>query len=536
MEGMKTRKRAEPVFKPYVMNQIALMPPSYEEKIPADHLVRVVNQAIEELKLEALLKQYAGGGTSSYHPKMMLKILVYGYCKKIYTSRKIAAAVRENIHFMWIGGENTPDHRTINDFRGKRMQPVIAEVFAGVVEYLIEGGYVKMENYFADGTKIEADGNKHKVVWAKRKNRYEKRVKEQVNELLKQIEAENDAEEAEYGERDLEEMGGNGTEDVNGERLKKKIAELNERLKNKLQEGGKKKEKSATRQALKKLESDCLPRLEKYEQQTQTLAGRNSYSKTDPDATCMRMKEDRGAERPWAKPAYNIQAGTEGQFIIGYSVHNQSGDPNCLIPHLEGVRKGLKRLPKKVVADAAYGSEENYAYLQKNGVENYLKYNTFYQDTHHYRNPQILRKHQFRSDHFGYDPETDQFLCPAKKRLTYLYTSKYKSDNGYESQRRHYECDGCQDCPLKSQCTKAKGNRRIQVSFQLIEFRRRARENLTSALGKELRVRRCVEVETVFGHIKHNMGFRRFHLRGLKKVRTEWGLVCIAHNMRKLAG
>ena len=527
MRGMKTRKRAAPVFKPYVMNQIALMPPSYDEKIPSDHLVRVVNKAIEDLNLDALLKQYAGGGTSSYHPKMMLKILIYGYCKKIYTSRKIAAAVRENIHFMWISGENTPDHRTINEFRGKRMQPVIAEVFHAVVEYLVAGNYVKLENYYVDGTKIEADGNKHKVVWAKRKERYEKAVKEQVNELLKQIEAENEAEEAEYGERDLEEMGGRN-EDVNGEQLKKKIAELNERLRDKLQ----KRENTSTRQALKKLESNCQPRLEKYEEQTKVLAGRNSYSKTDPDATCMRMKEDRGAERPWAKPAYNVQLGTEGQFIVGYSVHNKSSDPICLIEHLDG----LKQLPKKVVADAAYGSEENYDYLQKHELENYVKYPTFYQDTHHYRNPEIIRKHQFRSDHFEYDPESDQFICPAKKRLSYLYTSKYKTANGYESERRHYECSECQDCPLKPQCTKAKGNRRIQVSFRLIEFRKQARENLTSDLGKELRAKRSVEVETVFGHIKHNMSFRRFHLRDLKKVNTEWGLVSIAHNMRKLAG
>jgi len=533
---MKTRKPAAPVFKAYVMNQMALMPPSYEEKIPEGHLVRVVNQAIEDLNVDSLLKQYAGGGTSSYHPKMMLKILVYGYCKKIYTSRKIAAALRENLYFMWIAGENTPDHRTINEFRGKRMQPVIAEVFASVVEYLVEGGYVKLENYFADGTKIEADGNKHKVVWAKRKQGYEKRVQVQIGELLKQIEAENEAEEAEYGERDLEEMGGNGNAEVNSERLKQKIAELNERLKNKLPAGGKKKGKSAAQKALKKLEGDCLPRLEKYEEQTEVLAGRNSYSKTDPDATCMRMKEDRGAKRPWAKPAYNIQAGTEGQFIVGYSVHNTSSDPICFTQHMEGVRSGLNKLPKRVVADAAYGSEENYQYLQKHEVENYIKYPSFYQDTHHYRNPEIIRKHQFRSDHFEYDPQTDQYICPAKKRLNYLYTSKSKTVHGFESERRHYECSECQGCPLKPQCTQATGNRRIQVSFQLTEFRRQARANLTSDFGKELRAKRSVEVETVFGHIKHNLGFRRFHLRGLKKVTTEWGLVCIAHNMQKLAG
>lgn len=513
------------------MNQIALLPPSYEDVIPDKHLVRVVNEAVEKIEVSALKEQYKGGGTSSYHPKMLLKVMVYAYAERIYSSRRIAKALRENIHFMWISGGNQPDFRTLNDFRGKRMQPVIGEVFSTVIEYLIEGGYVKMESYFADGTKIEADGNKHKVVWLKRKDRYENRVKEQIGELLEQIDAANKAEEAEYGERDLEEMGGNGSGDLNSERLKQKMEELNERLKGKM--SGKK--GKATRQALKKLETDCLPRLEKYEQQTKTLAGRNSYSKTDPDATCMLMKEDRGAKRPWPKPAYNIQTGTEGQFIVGYSVHNRGGDPACLIPHLEGVRQGLKRIPKKVVADAAYGSEENYAYLERNQVENYLKYNTFYQDTHHYRNPEVIRKLKFQSDHFEYDLEKDQFICPAKNRLDYMFTGKYRSDNGYESQRRHYECGDCQDCPLKPECTKAKGNRRIQVSFKLLEYRKQARNNLISDQGQQLRTQRCVEVETVFGHIKHNMGFRRFHLRGLKKVKTEWGLVCIAHNMRKLA-
>ena len=527
---MTKRKETVPVFKPYVMDQMALMPVSYEEMIPPEHLVRVINKAVDKINLQPLLDQYAGGGTSSYHPRMMLKVLVYAYCKKLYTSRKIAEALRENIHFMWISGGNRPDFRTLNDFRVNRMGPVIAEVFCTVIEYLIEGGYVKLENYFADGTKIEADGNKHKVVWAKRKDRYQNRVKEQIKELLKQIEATNEAEQSEYGERDLEENGGSG--DLDSERLKQKMEELNQRLKNKVS-GEKVK---VARQAMKKLETDCLPRLEKYEQQTKTLAGRNSYSKTDPDASCMQMKEDRGAKRPWPKPAYNIQTGTEGQFIVGYSVHNRGGDPNCLIPHLEGVRRGLKRLPEKVVADAAYGSEENYAYLEKHQVENYLKYNTFYQDTHHYRNPEIIRKHQFRADHFEYDAEKDQFICPAKQRLNYVFTGKYKSDNGYESQRRQYECVNCQDCPLKPECTKAKGNRRIQESFKLMDYRKQARTNLTSDQGEILRARRSVEVETVFGHIKHNMAFRRFHLRRLEKVKTEWGLVCIAHNMRKLAG
>ena len=526
------RKPASPVFKPYVMNQAALLPPSYEEMISEKHLVRVVNTVIEKIDTQSLIMEYKGGGTSSYHPKMMLKVMIYAYCEKIYSSRKIAKALRENIQFMWISGQNTPDFRTINDFRGSRMKGAIEEIFTEVLEFLIEGGHVKLENYFLDGTKIEANANKHKVVWAKRNENYQKRVKEQIKELLKQIEQTNKVEQDEYGDEDLEEMGGNSQEDINSERLKQRMEELNKRLKERAQ---KKKESQSIRKAIKKIEKDCLPRLEKYEEQEKILAGRNSYAKNDPDASCMMMKEDRGADRPWPKPAYNIQAGTEEQFFVGYSVHNRAGDTACLIPHLEGVYQNLDRLPQKIVADAAYGSEENYAYVEKVGAENYLKYNTFYQDTHHYRKAEILRKHQFRAENFAYDPEKDEFICPANQRLHYLYTGQYKSDNGYKSERRHYECNHCQECPLKPQCTKAKGNRRISISFKLLAFRKKARENLTSIEGQYLRAQRSVEVETVFGQVKHNMGFRRFHLRGLEKVKTEWGLVSIAHNMKKLA-
>ena len=351
-----TKQKSDPVFKPYVMNQMRLMPPSYDEKIPSGHLVRLVNEAIDALDLAVLEEQYEGGGTSSYHPRMMLKILVYAYCKNIYTSRKIAEALEENIHFMWLSGEQMPDFRTLNDFRGRRMKSVIDEVFSLVVEQLVAKGYVKLENYFVDGStpalaggarEVEADANKQKVVWEKRRARYEGNVKAQIKELLAVIEAENAQEQAEYGEKDLESKGGGGSGEETAQVLRETVRALNERLKGE--------RSKSTREAFKKLEKDCLPRLEKYETQKDVLAGRNSYSKTDPEATCMRMKEDRGAEKAWPKPAYNVQLGTEGQFVVGYSVHNQSSDPVTLIPHL----KKLKYLPKNMVADAAYGSEEN---------------------------------------------------------------------------------------------------------------------------------------------------------------------------------
>jgi transposase len=518
------RKASVPVFKPYVMNQVALMPASYEEKIPADHLVRVVNEAVEKIDLNSLLAQYPGGGRSSYHPQMMLKVLVYAYAEKVYSSRRIAKALRENIYFMWISGASTPDFRTINDFRGSRMKGVIDEVFSAVLEHLIAAGHVKLEHYFLDGTKIEADANKHKVVWAKRRETYHQRVQKQIKDLLKHIEEVNEAEQDEYGDEDLEELGGNGQTELNSELLQKKIDELNQKLRERLRN---KKESAPTRKALKKLEGDCLVQLKKYEQQAETLKSRSSYARTDPDASSMRMKEDRGAERPWPKPAYNVQIGTEGQFVVGFSVHGRAGDTSCLIPHLENLRTHLGRLPENVITDAGYGSEENYAYVEQHKLGNYLKYNTFYQDTHHFRKPEFIRKRQFLAENFPYDTEHDEFICPAHQRLQYLYTSRYTSDNGYITNRRIYECHTCSQCPLKPECTRAKGNRKIRISFRLLEYRQRARANLTSETGQRLRATRSTEVEPVFGIIKHNMGFRRFHLRGLEKVKNEWGLVSI---------
>jgi transposase len=526
------RKASAPVFKPYVMNQVALMPPSYEEKIPANHLVRVVNEAIEEIDVSSLLAQYKGGGTSSYHPKMLLKVLVYAYAEKIYSSRRIAKALRENLYFMWISGENQPDFRTINDFRGSRMKAVIAEVFSEVLEYLVAGGHVQLEHYFLDGTKIEADANQHKVVWAKRRENYQKRVQEQIQELLKQIERTNAEEQAEYGDKDLEELGESGPKEMDSELLQKTIDRINQKLR---QQSRTKKDTRPARNVLKKLEGDCLVRLKKYEQQAKTLKGRNSYARTDPDASCMRMKEDRGAEKPWPKPAYNVQIGTEGQFVVGFSVHGRAGDTACLIPHLENLRTHLGRLPKNVITDAGYGSEENYAYLEQHSVGNYLKYNTFYQDTHHFRKAELLRKRQFRAENFPYDPDQDEFICPANQRLSFQFTSRYTTENGYQTDRRLYECKQCSQCPLKGECTRAKGNRKIRISFRLLEYHRQARTNLTNETGQRLRAARSTDVEPVFGIIKQNMGFRRFHLRGHEKVNAEWGLVSIAHNMKKLA-
>jgi len=546
------RKSSPPVFKEYIQGQVVLLPTDLEAQIPPKHLVRVVNAAIEKMDLRALLAQYKGGGTSSYHPKMLLKVLVYAYTQQLYSSRKIAKALRENIYFMWLSGNQQPDFRTINRFRSEVVKDVIEDIFTSVLELLIEEKYVKLENYFLDGTKIEANANKYSWVWGRSTKHYKRRMQEKVKELIQQIEQVNEAENAEYGERDLEEMGPD--EPVDSHKLEQKIEELNQRLKaqqEKAEEANKQepslqsepktlkpKKKRGRRgksklqkaqDAVKKLAEDCLPRQKKYEEQERKLAGRNSYSKTDEDATFMRMKDDY-MKNGQLKPGYNLQMGTEGQFVVGFSVHQRPGDPGCLVPHLEKVKAQFGRLPKNVIADSAYGSEENYAYLEQEQVGNYLKYNSFGKE----QRPRY-KPNSFAADQLKYDPETNELICPAGKRLTYQYTFHQKTDNGYRGERQYYQAEDCTGCPLKVQCHKAKGNRRVQISFQLQAWRQQASQNLTSEVGKKLRSQRGVEVESVFGRLKEDWGFRRFRLRGLEKVKTEFGLLCIAQNLAKLA-
>jgi transposase len=157
-------------FKEYNQQQIQLLPPSLEELIPKNHLVRVVNQVVDRLDISSIVNQYEGGGASAYHPRMLLKVLLYGYAMKIYTGRKIAKALAQDVTFMWVAAYSRPDFRTINLFRSGILKETIEDLFKELLLLLLENGYVKMENYFTDGSTFIADANRHKVVWKKIQN------------------------------------------------------------------------------------------------------------------------------------------------------------------------------------------------------------------------------------------------------------------------------------------------------------------------------------------------------------------------------
>jgi len=417
---MSKGKSDKITYKPYEQDQPYLIPPSAVELIPADHLVRLVNEVIDEMGIEKLLRKYqTGGGASRYHPVMMTKLFVYGYMTKTCSSRMVAKAARENVMFMWLAGGQKPDFRTLNDFRGKLLKGVMEEIFVTAVKMLSSKGYIKLENYFVDGTKIESASGRYTFVWKKAVEKNEKKLDEKLRAYIKMAEKVWDDENSEYGNRDLEELG--GKEKFTSADVKELAGILRERIEGLEAEEGKKKLK----RELKTIETDYIPRKKKYEKAKRICGKRNSYSKTDPDATFMRMKEDK-MRNGQLKPGYNVQIGTENGFVVGYDIFPNPTDTKTLKPHLrrQGKRLGIK--PKVVIADAGYGSEENYLYLKNRKAVAVIKYNTYYKE-----NSKKWKEDIFKTENWEYNKKEELYLSEWKK--TYVEENRKKKNRVWVS-------------------------------------------------------------------------------------------------------
>ncbi len=500
-------------YKEYEQHQAQLFPPSLGDLIEPTDLVRVVNDLVDQLSREVVDAPFKGGGRPAYHPRMILKVLVFAYCSRIYSSRRIAQAVKRDVAFIWLAGWQTPDHRTINRFRSDYFREVLPQVFAELTALLILKGYIKSKDYFVDGTKIAADARKHSAVWKKNTKRYKQAVNERAQEILKEVQALNEQEDAEFGEGGLPESGDHS--DLSSAELRETCKQLNANL-----EQQEAKRKNKIRRLTKKLEKEAA-QLEKYEQQESVLGDRNSYSRTDEDATFMRMKNTEEL-----RAGYNVQVGTQDGFITGCSVHQCANDGVILPDHLQQREQlGLSK-PERMVGDAGYGQEQNYRLAEEKEIEPFLKYPGFERDK---RDSQS----QFHPSRFAYDPKTDSFTCPAQRKLVLQQVTERQNANGYTSKISEYACPSCTGCEFKSECTK--GDRRtLSVSHKLKTYRKEALERLTSEEGTQLSKWRSHAIETVFGDWKHNGKFRRFMLRGLEKVSLETFLLSMAFNLIRI--
>lgn len=506
------------VFKTYRPAQAMLLPPSLDELIPAGHPVRVVNQMIDRIDIGLLEKAYKGGGTSSYHPRMLLKIVVYGYVTNIYSSRKLEAAARENIHFMWLSGMQQPDHNTINLFRGQRLQQTLKDVFTQIVELLVAEKVLSIKDINVDGTKIEANANRYTFVWGNSIKTNKEKIKKQLEELWQYTQKLATEEQGQPTPPDF-------TTPLKKEKVEQAIEKIDQALRSKEQQTSK-----TVKQKLQYAKKNWPAAMEKYEQQEKILDGRNSYSKTDTGATFMRMKEDH-MRNGQLKPGYNVQLSTSGQYVVNYSLHPNTNDYATFKQHIEQYKQQYGCYPQSATTDAGYGSEENLQYLEDNNIEGYVKYAEFdRQQSSGYEHKKTFAAHTLH-----YNKNKDCYYCPMGQPMHFMGTYVKTTAAGYNQNIKKYKAQNCNGCPLRGVCHKAAGNRVIEVNENLNRLKAKAKEKLTSEEGIQRRKKRCCDVEPVFGNIKHNHHYKRCMLRGKQKVEIEIGLLAIAQNIRKKA-
>ncbi len=511
---MTKKQDLKVIFKQNHQHQLMAFPPSLDELISADHPVRVVNAVLDKVDITALTSQYKPGGTSSYHPRMLLKVLVYGYINNVYSSRKIEEAVCNHIHYMWLAGMTKPDHNTINRFRSERLQKTLQPIFTQVVMLLCEEGLLNIKELYTDGTKIEANANRYTFVWGKSISTNTEKIKNQLNDLWQYARRVASAE--------MDDTDPSGFDKIDADKVQQTINKINEALQDKPVD---KKIKQKLNYAARHWPST----LKKYEQQQQVLGeNRSSYSKTDTDATFMRMKEDH-MKNGQLKPAYNVQLSTNNQYIASYSIHQNTNDTNTLIEHLTGHIKSYKQKPANITADAGYGSEENYQWLEDKKITAYVKHNQF----DRMQNETVRNKEPFATDKLPYDEQRNEYICPAGEPMKHKGWTIRQTKNGYPQIIDSYEASNCKGCFLKEVCHTQPGNRTIEVANNYQRLKRKAEKRLKTKRGIEKRKKRCYDAEPVFANIKHNHHFKRFMLRGKDKVTIETGLLALAHNLRK---
>lgn len=489
------------------------------EDIAENDPVRVVDAIVEGLDLKDFKKLYKEKGRCPYHPKMMLKLILYAYMNNIYSCRKIEKAVQRDIHYIWLAAQERPDFVTINRFRN-RVKKDINNIFTQVVLVLADKGFITLDVEYIDGTKIESKANKYTFVWRRTVEKNRAKLQEKIHVLLGQIDdviAQDKAAETDKV-------------DFTPETLTSLITELQDSLSAEPEPTDKehKKQQREKKKQIKELEKH-RDKLGEYDGRLEQIGERNSMSKTDLDATFMRMKED-AMNNGQTKPGYNLQISAENQFITDFALFPNPTDTLTLIPFFNSFLDRYGHLPQTAVADSGYGSEENYRFMDDAGMEAYVKYNRF-----HLEQRPRYKPNPFHHDNFHYNADEDYYVCPMGQHMTRVGTSHSKTASGYRSENARYRAQNCKGCPLRCLCYKAKDDRRtIEVNHRLNEYKRKARELLTSEEGIKRRGRRCIEPEAVFGQMKFNMAYRRFRHFGKDKVTMDFAFFAIAFNIKKM--
>ena len=517
------------MFKHYNMNQVVL-PLDLEFNLQENDIAFAIDDLVESIPEEAFKDFLRQTGRPAYHPRMMLKIILCGYTQSVFSGRKIEALLQDSIRMMWLAQGYKPSYRTINRFRSNLLiEELLRECFVQFRNQLVEKELIEEEAIFIDGTKIEANANKFTFVWRKSVERYSDKLIEKSNQLYDEL-LEKEIIPAIVRENE-EELSVKEMQEV-VEKLDEKVEEFNEKIEACKVGSERKKirsERKFPKQARKQF-TGFIIRKQKYQNDMKIFGDRNSYSKTDTDATFMRMKDDY-MKNGQLKAGYNVQLATEGQYALAYGVFPNPTDTRTLIPFLDRIEDNFFELPEHIVADAGYGSEQNYEDIIENRNRTPLiTYNQYRKEK--------KKKHKdnaFHVDNWEYLGEEGAFRCPNGRNVRFSHYSIRTDRYGFKREFKVYECEDCSGCPLRGLCTKAKegNNRKVYINEKWESQKEYVRTKLSDEKTGEIYGKRKIDVEPAFGFLKANLGFTRFSIRGKQKVTNELGFALMAVNLRK---
>lgn len=487
--------------------------------IPADDSVRLLSAVLERMDYRKLRAAYSRLGRIERSPESLFKILVYGCMNGIYSSRKLEQACRRDVNFMYLlGRAPAPDHATIARFRSERLSGVVEELFSQLVDLLAEAGELSLCSVFIDGTKLEANANRYSFVWKKSTQKNEAKMQEKMKTELPKL----------AGEFGVRFHVGEKIRSKDLKKLRKRLYALKGDMEF-IQ--GKGRRKSPLQKAIETVEK-YLVRQKQYDDYNHSFGDRNSFSKTDRDATFMRMKEDH-MKNGQLKPAYNVTLGVDAEYIVGVMISQERSDTGTFIPMMEKLHSLGYTKP---VADAGFESEENYTWCEKNGQLAFIK-----PANHDQAKTKKYKSDIGKRENMPYDAENDAYICHAGHKIQAAYEKKARSKAGYPIVTTVYSCAHCDGCPYKTKCIKGASktpleerSKNLYVSKNFQRQRRELEARINTDEGILLRINRSIQVEGAFGVLKQDMGFRRFLLRGQVKVQTELLLLATAFNINKL--
>lgn len=507
-------KRKISMFKSYCQDERLIFPPNLGEFIPGDAPVRLISEIVEQLDLSKVIATYSlsADGRPAYYPRMLMKLVLFGYLNNIYSSRNLEESCKRDMHMVWLSSYQFPDYSTINRFKS-RCAPYIKQIFSDLVRLLVERGEITLrEELYIDGTTIRSRAARRRIKWRSNAERYSAMARDEIMEgiadLCRQIEEADSAEE-------LERQCADSSPEV--------AREIVDKLEAKAKIQGKKVKgrANAVRRAIER---------KKVHDQTKAQCGdRCGVAPSDPECGIMHAKED--GYDGMATPNYNVQIATTDQYVTNYGAYDTPSDKDTALDFIDESIELNGVSPEAVVEDAGYGAEEVYSGLEQRQIEAVVKYPGYDREASASNKwPSECDMHGFRLSESG-----DTLICPVGHLMEVGSIEYSMTKSGFRNDTTYMRCSHCQGCTLIDKCAVAKNKNRT-IGRKLGNFReeRKARKRLDKPKNQERLKRRQLEPEPVFGQIKHNHGYTRFRHFGKAKVEMDLGFLLMAHNVRKL--